>query len=456
MAGTRLRKWSWVVVLLLLAGCAAGYSSLMRVPLKRLERRDYDGALARLEKPEGKTNKLLYRLERGLIFHYQGQYAASNQEFEKAETLIDELYTRSVSRQLASLITNDAVIPYSGEEFERAYIHYYRALNYASLGLPEDALVECRKANLRLADYAQAADYQLSYKNDAFIQYMTGLFYEAQGEWNDAYISYKDAEQGYQAYQRSFGLAIPPTLPLDLARLAGRLGFADEQAAHVERYQIDPATLAPAGGGQVVVFVEQGFIARKRQHEIQVPLLKNDDTHEIWNLSDQLCYRYYHPHPFYAEVDYWLRVALPVYQQVPSQVRGARLSGGGRKAQGVLAADLDAVAIKTLQEKENSILAKTLARALAKYLITQKAKKENEVLGELLNLIGFSTEAADTRGWLSLPSRVLLARFSLPAGTVDLTLELLDGRGQIVETQVFPGVQVAAGKTLFLNYRSFR
>ncbi|MCC7261955.1 MAG: hypothetical protein IT369_05450 [Candidatus Latescibacteria bacterium] len=456
MARLLLRTGIWAALLLVLAGCAAGYSSLMRAPLKRLERRDYEGALVRLEKPEGKTNKLLYRLERGLIFHYQGQYAASNQEFEKAETLIDELYTRSVSRQLASLITNDAVIPYSGEEFERAYIHYYRALNYLSLGFPDDALVECRKANLRLADYAQAADYQLSYKNDAFIQYMTGLFYEAQGEWNDAYVSYQDAEQGYQAAQQAFGLQIPSTLPADLARLAGRLGFAEDRETYVERYHLKSQDLAQPGGGQVVVFVEQGFVARKRQHEIQVPLLKNDDTHEVWNLSDQLCYRYYHPHPFYGSVDYWLRVALPVYQPLPSQIQAARLSGGGRQAQGVLVADLDAIAIKTLQEKENSILAKTLARALSKYLLTKKVEKENEVLGVLFNWIGFATESADTRSWLSLPSRVSLVRFSLPPGTQDLTLELLDTRGQTVETQVFPAVQVAAGKTLFLNYRSFR
>ena len=168
-----------------------------------------------------------------------------------------------------------------------------------------------------------------------------------------------------------------------------------------------------------------------------------------------MCYRYYHPNPFYGEVEYWLKVALPVYQEMPSQIRGARLSGGGQRVSGVLVEDLDAIAFKTLEEKENSILAKTLARALAKYLLTKKVKKENEALGMLFNWIGFSTEAADTRSWLSLPSRVELARFSLPPGTVDLTLELLDSRDQIVETQIFPGVQVAAGKTLFLNYRSF-
>ena len=444
------------LVLLLLAGCGAGYSGLMRAPLKHLERRDYEGALVHLEKPAGKTNKLLYRLEKGLILHYQGQYPASNLEFEKAEKLIDELYARSVSRELASLLTNDAAIAYTGEEFERAFIHYYRAMNYAYQGAPEDALVECRKANLQLADYAQAADYKLSYKNDAFIQYMTGIFYEAQGEWNDAYISYKDAEQGYQAYQQAFGMPMPPTLPADLARLAQRLGYTDERDEYLQKYGLKTRDLGPPGAGQVVVFIEEGFVARKRQHEIQVPLLEGDDTRDIWALSDRMCNRYYQRYPTYSKVDYWLKMALPVYQGMPSQIRSARLSGAGQSVPAVLVENLDAIAFKTLAEKENSILAKTLTRALAKYLLTKKVEKKNEALGNLIDLLGFSTEAADTRSWLSLPSRIQLARFSLPPGTVDLTVELLDSRGQTVETQVFPSVQVAAGKSLFLNYRSFR
>ena len=57
--------------------------------------------LGKLEKPSGKTNKLLYHLEKGLILHYQGQYEASNVEFAEAERVSDQLYTRSVSRHVA-------------------------------------------------------------------------------------------------------------------------------------------------------------------------------------------------------------------------------------------------------------------------------------------------------------------------------------------------------------------
>ena len=121
------------LLLLFAAGCGAAYSRYMNASLKRLEQSDYAGALAKLEKPDGKTNKLLYRFEKGLIHHYQGEYDLSNQEFEKAERLIDQLYTKSISRELAALVTNDAIRAYSGEEFERAFIHYYRALNYCYL-----------------------------------------------------------------------------------------------------------------------------------------------------------------------------------------------------------------------------------------------------------------------------------------------------------------------------------
>ncbi|MBT4497517.1 MAG: hypothetical protein HOC74_07340, partial [Gemmatimonadetes bacterium] len=90
---TWLLRGASALLLLAFTGCGAAYSGYMGGSLKRMGNRDYEGALAKLEKPDGKTNKLLYRLEKGLIFHYQGQYEFSNREFEKAERLIDDLYT---------------------------------------------------------------------------------------------------------------------------------------------------------------------------------------------------------------------------------------------------------------------------------------------------------------------------------------------------------------------------
>ena len=86
-----------------LAGCAAGYSRTMGQSLGRVQSRDWEGALASLDKPSGDTNMLLYRLEKGLVLHYAGDYTGSNGQFEKAEKLIDRHYTRSISREVAAL-----------------------------------------------------------------------------------------------------------------------------------------------------------------------------------------------------------------------------------------------------------------------------------------------------------------------------------------------------------------
>ena len=475
MRGSLLAKIGLCCALLLfVGGCAAAYSSYMSRSLKRLEKGDYEGALARLEKPDGSTNKLLYRLEKGLIYHYQGRYTESNSEFEKAEVLIDRLYTRSLSRETAALLTNDAIVAYSGEEFEQTLIHYYRAMNYERLGDRQAALVECRKANLKLENYAQKAEYKLSYKNDAFMQYTTGLFFEAEGELNDAYISYKDAEKGYRDYAEAFGTRIPRMLLVDLARLAQKLGFDDDVEQYRTAYRLRPEELTTPASGEVVVFIESGFVPRKHQVELNLPILKEDDGKGVWVVSERAVDRYGRQYTYSRyEVDYWLRMALPEYRDAAAPAQSVRLRSATHSEMAVLAEDLDAIARRTFEQKFDHILLRTTARAIAKYLASKGVEKaiasagkndENAefkeglgaLVGGLFNLFSAATEAADTRGWLSLPSSIHIARLPVAAGATTLTLEFLDAQGRVTQTQVLPPVDVSAGGKTFLSTRVFR
>lgn len=463
-----------LLLLLFVVGCGAAYNLYMGGPLRQMSQRNYTAALAKLEKPEGTTNLLLYRLERGLIFHYQGEYELSNQEFARAETLIDALFTRSVSREVASLLTNDAIRAYRGEEFERVLIHYYRAMNYHYLGEPEGALVECRKANLKLEDYARVTDYELGYKNDAFMQYLTGLLYEAEGEWNDAYVSYRDAEGGYQAYRELFGMPMPRPLGRDLARVAGRLGYEQEKQDYLRKYRIRETDMATAGQGRIVAFIETGFVARKHQYEVNLPILEGDDTGNVWMVSNRLAYRHRHPYAFRrTSVKYWLRVALPEYRVVPSPVHSVRISAAGKSSVSVVVEDLNAIAMATFQDKQTEILTRTAARALAKYLaskgVSEAFETGNErddgdewrvsvgkLLGALVNFFGVATEAADTRSWMTLPAQIHMARLQVPAGTVELQVEFLDASGGAVEANRIPAVSVEEQSSVFVNFRGYR
>ena len=459
--------------LLFFSGCGAAYSGYMGRSLQRLEKGDYRGALSRLEKPGGNTNKLLYHLEKGLILHYQGEYAASNHEFERAERLSDVLHTRSVSREIAALLSNDSVVAYRGEEFELALIHYYRAMNYAQLGDRQAALVECRKANLKLEDYAQHAEYKLSYKNDAFLQYMTGLFYEAEAEWNDAYISYKDALKGYRAYAEAFGLEVPRMLLIDLTRVAQRLGYDEDVAGYCEHYALRPDELLPMPGGELVVFVESGFAPRKRQVDFDVPIMKDEREVAVWTVSEHAVKRYHHPRAYRrGRVDYWLKIALPEYREMRTEVAEVRLRIGDQSAMGTRAEDVDAIARRTFAQKFDTILLRTVARNIAKYTASKSIEKAfeadgeeehawakeslGEVLGALFNLFGAATEAADTRGWLSLPRDIRIARLPMGAGTVAPGLEFIDERGRVLAVETLPEVEVAVGEKVFVNFRTFR
>jgi len=442
-------------LLVCLPGCAARYASNMKGPLKRLQREDYAGALEKLQKPMGDTNKLLYRFERGLILHYQGAYDASNQQLAKAERLIDKHYTRSVSREIASLITNDAIRPYSGEEFERALVHFYRAMNYWNLEDAEGALVECRKANERLARFASASEYELSYRNDAFLQYMTGLFFEAEGEWNDAYISYKDAERGYEAYAETFGMAMPQPVAEDLIDMAARLGYYGEVDEFAARYHLPRPAPRRAQMGEVVVFAESGFVARKGELDVSVPIYGGGSAGQIWLASERAVYRYHHPYAR-GKVDYWLKVALPEYRPVTTRTHAVRVCAGGDTARAYLMEDLDAIAVQSLKEKEASILLRTVARGVAKYVATKAAEKESDVLGVLVNLFGMGTEAADTRSWLTLPKTIWMGKLQLPPGTIDVVVEFLNERGRVIDAHTFSAVELTSSRPVFLSHRSFR
>ena len=444
-------KYIVIAILATCTGCAT-YAQFTGDFRTQVANQNYTQALDTLKDAKKGNNKLLYLLETGLIAHYQKQYEKSNRYFEAAERHADELFTKSVSRQAASFITNDTIKKYRGESFERVAIHYYRALNYWYLGLPEDALVECRKANLKLAQYA-IHNGETSYKNDAFIHYVTGLIYEATGEWNDAFISYQHAQDAYTHYATTFGVPAPKDLTQDLQRVSERLNG-------VQLASLDPtAFLQPTTDGELVIFSELGFVPRKIQEEIDLPLYESDIKHskriKTTELGHTISKRRHHVNHV-SNVEYWLRVAVPQYAPATPQSHSVHIHNQNQTVQSTLAQNYAGIAQASLNDHYPSILAKTTARAFVKYLAYRKAKKENKILGFLTNLINVSTEVADTRSWVSLPHNIQIGRITLPPGTHTITLETRDKNGHIVETQTLENITITPGQRTFVSHRFYR
>lgn len=419
--------------------------------------RDYQGALAELdEAPTGPDAVLVY-LERGLLLHYDRQFGASNLAFQAAEDLIDELYTRSLTNEGLALLTSDNVRPYDGQEFERVMIFFYRALNYIGLGLTDDALVEARKANLALEQYTRDLE-DPAYGDDPFMEYVTGLLYEWGGETNDAYVSYKKAELAYQAMREAGGPPVPRSLRTALIRTAARLGFADDVARWRAAYPDASPEPLPEGMGEVLLVIETGFVPPLEPVRADVPILETDrrDDDSVYHVAGSAYHRIGRYERGDTRIAYWLSIAYPTFPDLPPHIVGVTLEDGDQGRPLELVSDLATNARQNFRDRQGTILIRTIARAIFKYLAKRKTEEKlGTGAGLVVNLLGAITEQADVRSWRNLPYRVYLGQVRLPEGTHDLVLTA-DGRGRSAVDHVrLEGVEVRAGTTTWLTYRFF-
>ncbi|MFH2051670.1 MAG: hypothetical protein ABIK96_04300 [bacterium] len=457
------------------AGCAT-YSARIADLRPQLAGGDFAGALATVEDNTGGKDRLLYHLERGTVLHYADRYAESNEAFALSEQLADDLYTKSVSEGALSLITNDGSISYRARPFEMAMVPYFKALNYIGLGEPAEALVEARRAGEVQARYVEATLAAVREEDrgdlarlraDPFLLYWSGLLYEWGRETNNAFIAYRNAAVAYQELSGLLEVEIPAALAGDLIRTGTRLGFGSE-LAELRGSCPDVFAAAPdtAVGdrdetGEVVLMIESGYVPQKEQVRFDFPVFVSEDyrDHDSW------AWEYYGSRGNFQgmaggrKIEYWISVAAPeLKDDRPEVVGGCRVSAGiaGSHAAGVKVANLAREARITFDAEKPSIFFKTILRGLTKYLASRQAKKSGgAVAGVLTNLFGAAIEKADTRSWLTLPESIRMVRLSLPPGTYDLEVEILDSRGHPFHTDRLPGVTVSAGGWTFLSRRVF-
>ena len=485
-----IRAAAWVLsaclilVLCCLGGCAT-YSAKFVDLRPALIEQDYDTALTTIEEKCGSKDRLLYFLERGLVLHFADRWVESNEAFAAAERTAEDLYTKSVSEGVFSLFSNDNAISYRARPFEMAQVPYYKALNYLYLGQREEALVEARRASLLLSKYIDATldglreedrDDLAMTRNNAFLLYFSGMLYDREGDVNDAFIAYRNAAVAYQQNSGLLDLEIPPSLALDLERVGRYLGF-DEELEQARMacpgvyaaagLTVDSTTpdLMPdmrwkPGHGEVALFLEMEFVPQKTQIRFDIPVFDGEayDDPDYWAWEIQAGMGNMQAFASGHEIEYWISVAAPELQDRTPGISRARVSAGvgGAHYLTVQVENLGRAARITFDAEKPAIFFKTILRGLTKYLATRGAEEAGgKLAGFLANLFGAATESADTRSWLTLPDSIHLARFTLPPGTYDFTVEVLDGAGHSLGIQTVPGVLVRAGDWTMVSRRVF-
>jgi uncharacterized protein len=394
-------------LLLLPAGCA-NYQRTLDASYREAAAQNYDGALARLEGSSlagSKNNRLLYLLERGVLLHLAQRHRESNDVLEEADRLAEELFTRSISAESLSFVSSDRLIPYAGEDYESAYIHYYKARNYLVLGELQSARVEARKIDEKLSHLADRHEGRHVYRESAFLRLLTGFIHEALGDWNDAYIAYHKSLGHYREYERKYGVGVPAFLWGRLLLAARHTGFQEEYDSH--RAEARAAGLDPVvEEGMIAVLIDRGYIPVKR---------------EVFAV-------------FPTPQGFPVKLALPEFQSRMAPAAGpVEVSVNSLEwlpAERV--EDVGAIARQSLEDKKGRVVAKMIARAVAKQLAARKAEKElGPAAGLLAQVAALATENADLRSWTMLPDQVLVAVIPAGPGRHQVTIR----QGQRVESQ---------------------
>ncbi|MEL1242950.1 hypothetical protein AAEO56_01640 [Flavobacterium sp. DGU11] len=444
-----------VPVLLLLAFQSCGtYNSKTSDIENDLVNGNFDGALANIDKNKfllKDRNRLLYLMEKGKLEHLKGNYEASNNLLEEAYIMIDDRIKTNVGQAIAGKFTNPMAEPYKGEDFEKVTIHYYKALNYFQLGMPDEALVEAKRINIKLLQFNEKyTENKNKYTEDAFSQILQGILYESTGDINNAFIAYRNAEEIYNKDGgRFFGVPMPEQLKQDLLRTTKQLGFIEEYNQYRKKFNVAPDPVPakkeaqkkgkgkkdvketpapepvkiPEPTGEAIVFWENGLGPAKDQ--IVITASGGSGVFFGSYMDGDVMEEILIPIPPGADIGNVNAIAIPKYRQRENYYSKAAIVVNNKEQPFELSQDFYPIAKQCLKDRmlrETINLVLRFATKKAGSAILGALAKEafGSDAGDLTKLgadvAGAATEKADTRNWQSLPATISYARVPLKEG----------------------------------------
>lgn len=380
---------------------------------------NFDEAAKRLEEglvKQGDNGKdlLLYLMDLGTIYHTKGEYEKSIKLFSRADQVAEIKDYTSIATEAATMVTSDNMKSYKAEDFENVMLSCYLAIDYALLGKSEDAIVEAKRVNRKL--YMMATDGKRGYKQNAFAQYLSGILYEAQGEYNAAYIDYKKTYEIWPSF---------PRIGEDIWRTAYLSRIWDQAEEWSKKFDLtkevkeDNKKLGPKGDyGEIIVLFENGSSPEKK------------------------------PNPDFR--------TLPKFFSRHNPVRVAQVKLNGEvKGETAVLNDVEAVAMQNLEEKYGGMVAKKIGGVVIKEVVGHQIGNatKSEEIGQLAKMLMYIADQADVRSWNFLPKDLQIARLRVPAGKYQVITEAMGHGGEVVKTLPLKEVEVAAKKKVFLNYR---
>lgn len=386
-------------------------------------------AEAKLQADGNANNKdaIIWRLEQGAVLRATGQYADSNDAFDKAEAKIDDYARKAkirVGQETGALLSNQAELDYEGRSYDGIMLNTYKALNYLALGQPDKARPEIIHAYQRQQDAVAANQKRIEEVQD-----------EAAKNTNNVAIQKAQADPKFQAqmqgtnYANLNGLQAyadyvnPFTVYLDgLYFMANAADVSDLERARKSFERV--GSFAPDNGyvkqdlataegmihGQSLpavtyVIFETGCAPERGQIRIDIPIIV-------------------------SKVSY-VGAAFPTLKLQYNFMPGLTVTAGGTSVPTALVASMDGVVATDFKNEMPVVITKTIAatvvKAVAAYAANEAARQGGGDLGGLFMQIGtavyqMAVNIADERTWTTLPKEFQVARLATPADRrIDLT-----------------------------------
>ncbi|MCG8340279.1 MAG: hypothetical protein MI674_03300 [Cytophagales bacterium] len=420
-----------------------------------------DKLLAKDKKAERRKTRLLYYLNRGTLAHLMGKYEESNYFFEQAYITHEDFLAKPINEALA-FVTNPTVTDYRGEDHEVLLIHYYKTLNFLQLGKNNEALVECRRLNIKLNQLSDKYQSDNKYRRDAFIHTLMGLVYQANHDYNNAFIAYRNAVEIYQEdYKRLFGVDTPEQLKQDLLYTAYKTGFYDQVHKYEQLFNLKYNPSEESTTGDLVFLWNNGLGPIKSEWDISFVIVRGTGGMVTFVNEER---GLFFPFPLesnnsaigtLSDLEF-IQVAFPQYVERPTLYDNAVISTNGCTYPFEIAEDINAISFKVLNQRMLLEFGKSLLRVALKKAAEYQLRSKDDKLGAVLGVVNLATEKADTRNWQTMPHSIYYTRVTLPAGKQQVSFQAFSKKSlQDNQREDFYS-DVKQGQTQFYTFSSLR
>ncbi|MGZ3796057.1 MAG: COG3014 family protein [Pseudobdellovibrionaceae bacterium] len=401
-----------------LIACAT-YQGKVAEARQQLTFGQYEAAEKYLEPLANKEGRdqLVYLLDYSVALQMGGKIKESALALQRADRLADFQDYTSLSHEASSLLLNQEMVQYKGDSFEKIYINAYAALDYLELNQLDEALVETRRMNEKYNKINH--EDRKTFEKNVFGKYLSAMIWEANQNWDDAYIAYEEAYN------------LDPNIPFlaeDLIRSAKRARRTDayQKWKKVFPQETEKKEWYDRNYGELIIIYEQGWGPRKTL------------------VGGQGAYAGGYNPP----------ILQPVYNTI-LQMKAA-ISGDGEVKSRIIY-DVEKAAIQTLQNDYAWLAAKRLGAFATKEVVADQIRQKNETLGNLAWLAMHLSERADLRQWSTLPQTVQLIRVPLKVGEYNVNLQGLLANGVVSgEGKAFSKVQIKSQRITFLRWRTLK